>query len=63
MVQVLDKKGKPEQRWVEVGINDSAQAQIIKGIEPGEKVVVGQAPAASSESDSSSGRRRPPMGL
>lgn len=61
-VQVLKNDGKPEQRWVTVGINDSAKAQITQGIEPGERVVVGQATAASGESSNSRGRR-PPMGL
>jgi len=51
-VQVLNKEGKPERRWVKVGINDSTQAQITQGVEPGERVVVGQALAASSESKS-----------
>ena len=67
MVQVLDANGRPETRKLSIGINNRAQAQVLSGLEAGERVVVGEAVAASSASNTSNSRRGPggppPMGF
>lgn len=45
-VRVVDKDGKVEQRQVKVGINTNVTAQILSGLNEGEKVVVAEATAA-----------------
>ena len=59
-VSVLDKGGRPAQRLITVGINDSNRAQVLEGIQAGEQVIIGEAGAGSQEAGR---RRRPPMGL
>lgn len=41
-VQVVDANQKATRRQVEVGLNDNVEAEIISGLKPGEKVVLGQ---------------------
>ncbi|WP_137227216.1 efflux RND transporter periplasmic adaptor subunit [Shewanella sp. MEBiC00475] len=53
--------GEIEYRNVSVGINNKISAEIIKGLELGEQIVLG-APASNSVS-SKRGNRRPPMGF
>lgn len=38
-VQVLNAQGQPERRRVKVGINNNIQAQILEGLEPGDRVI------------------------
>lgn len=40
-VQVLNADGQPERRRVKVGINNNIQAQILEGLEPGDRVITG----------------------
>jgi hypothetical protein len=40
LLDVLDGEAPPSPREVQVGIVDGAQVQIVKGIEPGERVQV-----------------------
>lgn len=47
MVQVL-KDGKVEQRRVRIGLEDSINAQVLEGLEPGDQVVLGDAAAGST---------------
>ena len=42
MVLVVNAKGQPEPRMVRIGLDNKVTAQVISGLEPGEKVVVGQ---------------------
>ena len=42
-VLVLDDKGNPSTRKVRIGLNNNLVAQVISGLTPGEKVVVGVA--------------------
>jgi macrolide-specific efflux system membrane fusion protein len=42
-VQVLDAAGKTSPRSVRVGLRDDAHAQILEGLKPGERVVLGLA--------------------
>jgi macrolide-specific efflux system membrane fusion protein len=48
LVSVVGSSGKVEEREVKVGVMNRVSAQIVSGIEPGEKVVIGaKAPAAA----------------
>ena len=44
-VQVLDAAGKTSPRSVRVGLRDDAHAQILEGLKPGERVLLGLAAA------------------
>ncbi|WP_294265085.1 efflux RND transporter periplasmic adaptor subunit [Propionivibrio sp.] len=55
LVNVLDAGGKVTGREVKVGVMNRISAQIISGLEPGEKVVIGsRSPAAEDQSKPSS---------
>jgi macrolide-specific efflux system membrane fusion protein len=45
MVQVLDAKGMPQPREIETGISDAANIQVRRGLQEGEQVILGSAPA------------------
>lgn len=70
-VQVIGKSGKPEPRQVTIGVNNNATAQVLSGLQVGEKVVIaqaspaGQAAPASSGGGGGGGRRGPagPLGF
>jgi macrolide-specific efflux system membrane fusion protein len=47
MVSVVDDDGNITEREVTVGVVNRVSAQILSGLEPGEKVVIGTKPAAS----------------
>jgi macrolide-specific efflux system membrane fusion protein len=44
-VQVVKGEGEPEVRKVKVGIDNNINAQILEGLEVGERVVIGSAQA------------------
>jgi membrane fusion protein, macrolide-specific efflux system len=46
-VRVVDAQGQPQPRRITVGINNNVNAQVLSGLTAGEKVVVGDAAAAS----------------
>jgi macrolide-specific efflux system membrane fusion protein len=48
LVSVVGDNGKVTEREVKVGVMNRVSAQILSGIEPGEKVVIGTKPAASA---------------
>lgn len=51
MVQVVGAEGLPQPRKVRIGINTGASAQVLEGLNEGEKVVVGEGgPSVSSSS-------------
>jgi len=57
-VQVLDAAGKTSPRSVRVGLRDDTRAQILEGLKPGERVVLGLAAApalAASAASAASG--------
>ncbi len=58
MVQVVGAEGRPQPRKVKIGINTGASAQVLEGLDEGEKVVVGE----GGPSVSSSSTNRPRMG-
>ena len=48
-MSVVDADGKVADREVKVGVMNRVSAQILSGLEPGEKVVIGtKAPAAAA---------------
>jgi membrane fusion protein, macrolide-specific efflux system len=56
LVSVVDAAGKVADREVKVGVMNRVSAQILSGLEPGEKVVIGTrtpAPAAPAQTGSS----------
>lgn len=57
LVTVVDKLGEPQQRRVTIGIDNNVNAQVLEGLAEGEKVVVGEAVAATGDSQQG-GRRR-----
>lgn len=54
-VSVIDGDGKRVEREVQVGVMNRVTAQIIAGVEPGEKVVVGNKSVAASPPASAGG--------
>ncbi len=55
LVSVVDADGKVADREVKVGVMNRVSAQILSGLEPGEKVVIGtRAPAAAARAQTGS---------
>lgn len=48
-VMVVGADGNPAPRQVTIGINNNATAEVLSGLKPGEKVVVGESTGAPSE--------------
>jgi len=48
LVSVVDADGKVKDREVKVGVMNRVSAQIISGLEPGEKVVIGTKATAAA---------------
>ncbi|GAA3904536.1 MULTISPECIES: efflux RND transporter periplasmic adaptor subunit [Gibbsiella] len=59
-IQVVDSQGGIERRPVKVGINNNVDAQIISGLQAGEKVIISQLGGSTSSNDGHMGP--PPMG-
>jgi macrolide-specific efflux system membrane fusion protein len=59
-VRVVDAEGKAQPRQVKVGINNNVRAEIIEGLQAGDKVVVSEAPAGGGQA---APMRRPPGGM
>lgn len=47
-VRVLDAEGRVQRREIKVGLNNSVNAQVLEGLEAGERVVLGEAAAGTS---------------
>lgn len=58
-VQVVGKDGRPVSRKVKVGLNNNATAQVLSGLEAGERVVVGEGSATPNPQQSFGPRPRP----
>jgi macrolide-specific efflux system membrane fusion protein len=55
LVSVVGDDGKPVDREVNVGVMNRVSVQIVSGLEPGEKVVIGtKAPAATAKAQTGS---------
>ncbi len=52
VVQVVDKDGRPQPRTVKIGINNNVAAQVLSGLQAGERVVVGEAEAGAAPAGS-----------
>lgn len=61
MVQVVGSDGKPAPRPVCIGLNNGAMAQVVDGLDEGDKVVVGEAGAATAGAGARGGMRGGPM--
>lgn len=48
-VQVVDERGAPRRREVQVGLRDRDHAQILSGLEAGERVIVPETVAANAQ--------------
>lgn len=60
MVRVMNAEGTIEEREVRVGVVSRVSAQILSGLDPGEKVVTGTvAPAAAASANNNAPRMRP----
>ena len=57
-VQVLDADGKPVPRRIRVGINTGSSAQVLEGLQEGERVVIGEGSAAGAASGNRPGGGR-----
>ncbi|MNC91926.1 hypothetical protein D3C83_82680 [compost metagenome] len=56
----MNEEGAIEEREVRVGVVSRVSAQILSGLEPGEKVVTGSAaPAAAAGANNNAPRMRP----
>lgn len=60
MVRVLNTAGEPERREVSIGLNNRVDAQVLSGLEAGDKVLLG---GTSDVQTQSKGGRRGPMGF
>jgi macrolide-specific efflux system membrane fusion protein len=56
-VEVVDAKGQASTRKITVGINNNAVAEVLSGLAEGEKVVVGEASDAPSDTQLNQQRR------
>ncbi len=59
MVLVVDAKGRPQPRLVSIGLDNKVTAQVLSGLQAGEKVVVGQA----SDTQAAASAARPQGGV
>ena len=63
MVLVVDAKGTPQPRLVTIGMDNKVTAQVLSGVQPGEKVVVGQASDAQPTVIANGNANRGPNGV
>jgi macrolide-specific efflux system membrane fusion protein len=62
-VRVVDAQGNATPRSVKIGLNNNINAQVLEGLEAGDKVVIGDAASAPSITGAGTSQRRPPMRL
>ncbi|MDR1660813.1 MAG: efflux RND transporter periplasmic adaptor subunit [Azoarcus sp.] len=63
MVKALGLNGKLEERSVEIGVSNRIRAQVLSGLEEGEKVVAGLANNTAQPNAQASNMRRPGGGM
>jgi macrolide-specific efflux system membrane fusion protein len=61
VVKVLGKDGNVEERHVKIGINTNVSAQVLEGLNEGEKVVVAEATAADRAARQQNNQQRNPL--
>ena len=59
-VRVLNAEGKPEMRRVKVGIDNNINAQILEGLDVGERVIIGSALPSDGRAQQQGSQRRVP---
>lgn len=62
MVRIAGPDGRPQPRKVKVGINNRIKAQILDGLQAGDRVVIGESSTTSTDSTSTRRMGPPPMG-
>jgi len=62
-VRVVDAKGRVTPRSVRIGLNDGTRAEVLSGLTPGEKVVVGESAASSSTKPTEAAPAARPRGM
>ncbi|WP_027016095.1 efflux RND transporter periplasmic adaptor subunit [Comamonas composti] len=62
-VRVLDEKGEPQLRRIQVGINNNVNAEVTEGLAEGERIVLGESSAAGGAPAPGNNRRGPRMRL
>lgn len=60
-VKVVGENGKIEERAVKIGINTSVEAQVLEGLNEGEKVVVAEVTAAQQQTNRNAAQQRNPL--
>ena len=59
IVKIL-KNNIPETRTIHIGINDNVHAQVTEGLNPGDKVILGDSNAAAAAEKENPAHRGPP---
>ena len=62
-VRVVDAKGRVTNRSVRIGLNDGTRTEVLSGLAPGEKVVVGESAASSSTKPTEAAPAARPRGM
>jgi macrolide-specific efflux system membrane fusion protein len=62
LVRVESGQGPLREQWVRIGLNNNVQAEVVEGLQEGQRVVIGEL-ANAVPAPSMPMRRRPPMGL
>ncbi|MCL1979579.1 MAG: HlyD family efflux transporter periplasmic adaptor subunit, partial [Proteobacteria bacterium] len=60
-VRVETAPGKTEERWIKIGLNTNVQAEVIEGLNEGQRVVIGEQVAAGSAPGMQQRRMMPRM--
>ncbi|MGE4559234.1 MAG: efflux RND transporter periplasmic adaptor subunit [Desulfobulbus sp.] len=64
LVRVAEGPEQTSDQWVKVGLNNNVQAEVLEGLNEGQRVVIGDKTAtASAPSTAGLRRRRPPPGM
>ncbi len=58
-VRVETAAGKMEEQWVRIGLNNNVQAEILEGLQEGQRVVIGEQTSGTSAQPASPQRRNP----
>jgi macrolide-specific efflux system membrane fusion protein len=61
MVRVLDAKGHVSTRNIKVGLNNRINAEVLSGLQEGEKVIIGNSDTTPAKANDK--KNRPPMGM
>ena len=63
LVKVSEGPEKVQEHWVQIGLNNNVQAEILAGLSEGQEVVIGDQVSASGSYSSGRRRRGPPPGM